>query len=35
MVMQVVVVTSVVLLAARRGVGDGGYSASRTRLALP
>jgi transposase len=35
MAMQVVVVTSVVLLGAGRGAGDGGYSAPRTRLALP
>jgi hypothetical protein len=35
MAMQVVVVTSVVLLGAGRSAGDGGYSAPRTRLALP
>ena len=35
MAMQVVVVTSVVLLGAGRGVGDGGYSAPGTRLVLP
>jgi hypothetical protein len=35
MAMQVVVVTSVALLGSARGAGDDGYSAPRTRPALP